>query len=270
MSEIRLVAVDLDGTLLNSRGELPPGVFPAIRALAAHGVCFAAASGRQYDNLRTLFAEVAAETVFIAENGAMVFERDRNLFDSVLEPELCQELLTAARELPRVFPVLCGLESAYMSSDDPEFLHNARKYYTRCETVSPLTAALARDRICKVAFYDGVHAEENSYPRLRRFADRFRVSLSGYNWLDFMNPGVSKGAALARLQCRLGVTPEQSMAFGDYLNDLELLRQCRYSFAMANAHPELKAAARFEAPGNDQDGVMRVLRTCFPFLEAAR
>ena len=73
--------------------------------------------------------------------------------------------------------------------------------------------------------------------------------------------------AMRALQRSLHIGPGECMAFGDYLNDLELLQACGHSYAMRNAHPRLKAAARFEAPGNDENGVMRVLREAFD-LEA--
>ena len=78
-----------------------------------------------------------------------------------------------------------------------------------------------------------------------------------------MAPGVNKGVAITRLRKLLGLRPDQCMAFGDYPNDLEMLRAVTYGYAMANAHPDVKAAARFSAPSNDEDGVMRVLRSRF-------
>ena len=78
-----------------------------------------------------------------------------------------------------------------------------------------------------------------------------------------MKPGVHKGAAMRGLQSLLGIRPEECMAFGDYLNDCELLEAVGESYAMENAHPTLKRLARHIAPSNDEDGVMRVLRERF-------
>ena len=75
MTPIRLIAADMDGTLLDSRSRLPAGIFPMIRELTGQGIRFVIASGRQYYNLESLFRPVADRLTFVAENGAAVFEK---------------------------------------------------------------------------------------------------------------------------------------------------------------------------------------------------
>ena len=86
-----------------------------------------------------------------------------------------------------------------------------------------------------------------------------QVVVSSPHWMDIMSEGVNKGVALGQLQRELGVTPEQTVVFGDYLNDLEMLAAAPYSFAMANAHPDVIEVARFLAPANHEHGVVRVI-----------
>ena len=118
--------------------------------------------------------------------------------------------------------------------------------------------------MCKVAFYDDGDAATHEYPALRKaLPDTLSVILSGEHWVDIMKPGVNKGRAMESLMAQRGLTPDECMAFGDYLNDLELLRAVGESYAMDNALPEVKQAARHIAPSNDEDGVMRVLRERF-------
>jgi hydroxymethylpyrimidine pyrophosphatase-like HAD family hydrolase len=85
--------------------------------------------------------------------------------------------------------------------------------------------------------------------------------VSGPHWVDVLSPSASKGRALRQLQAALGVTADQTMAFGDFLNDLEMMDAAAWSFAMANAHPLLKERARFVAPANNANGVVRTVRT---------
>lgn len=94
------------------------------------------------------------------------------------------------------------------------------------------------------------------------------VILSGEHWVDVMKPGVNKGCAMRGIQQKLGISPEECMAFGDYLNDCELLQAVGESYAMENAHPALKKLARYIAPGNDDNGVMRVVRERLGLAEA--
>ena len=75
-----------------------------------------------------------------------------------------------------------------------------------------------------------------------------------------MEKNVSKGAALRQIQESLGIGPEETMAFGDQLNDLEMLERAYYSYAVGNARPEVKAAARFQADTNVAQGVLKVLQ----------
>ena len=83
--------------------------------------------------------------------------------------------------------------------------------------------------------------------------------VSGLHWTDMMSARVSKGRALAALQTRLEILPEQTAVFGDYLNDLDLYNHADLGFAMRNAHPGIHAAAAYTAPANTEDGVLRTV-----------
>lgn len=256
---IKLIAADLDGTLLDSRRQLSPGLFPLLKELRARGIRFTPASGRQYHNLARLFPPDGL--LFIADNGAMLADGGRVTFVDEIPPADLAQPLSIARATPGVYPIFSGARTAYYEdADDPVFLENARMYYEKLEYVDDLMEAAQRDRICKIALFEQGRAEEDCYPRMQPCAGRFLISLSGRDWVDMMNPGVNKGAALRRLQQQLGVSPDECMAFGDYLNDLELMQAVTHSYAMANAHPALKAACRYEAPSNDEDGVVRAIR----------
>ncbi|MFV0452686.1 MAG: HAD hydrolase family protein, partial [Propioniciclava sp.] len=89
---------------------------------------------------------------------------------------------------------------------------------------------------------------------------------SSAEWVDIINPRVNKGSAIRALQQSLGVDPEQTIVFGDYLNDLEMLRVTPYSFAVANAHPEVIAAASGVVPANADHGVIRTLQVVLAAL----
>ena len=106
-------------------------------------------------------------------------------------------------------------------------------------------------------------SETLTYPALRHFSIRANVVLSGPDWVDIMDLNVSKGNALSFIQEKLGIAKEETMTFGDYLNDVSLLENSACSYAMANAHPDLKKIAAAIAPGNDEGGVMRVLEQAF-------
>lgn len=260
---LKLVASDMDGTLLNSRRELSPRLFPVLQKLFEKDVRFAVASGRQYYNLLRLFEPVRDQVSFISENGAMVFERGRSLWISEIPLEHVVAVVEAIRHVDGVLPVLCGEHSAYIEQDYPFFLENVQMYYTRFQQVADVLEAARQDSICKIAAFDMADAEHGAYPVLKPFEDILNVCLSGKHWVDVMNPDVNKGEAIRVFQTKYGIAPEECMAFGDYLNDYEMLQACGESYAMANAHPKLKEISRHVAKSNDEDGVVDTLCTVF-------
>jgi hydroxymethylpyrimidine pyrophosphatase-like HAD family hydrolase len=116
------------------------------------------------------------------------------------------------------------------------------------------------DEILKIAIYDFAKAETSTSPQLDEFRETHQVVVSGEHWIDIMAPDVNKGVAVRALQDKLGISPEQTVVFGDYLNDLEMLDAAHHSYAVANAHPEVLERARFQAPSNTELGVITVLQ----------
>lgn len=263
---IRLIASDMDGTLLTTDKRMPKDFGAVVRALRARGVDFCVASGRQYAALRRDMGELVSEVIFIAENGALVMENGKQLFIDPLPAERLGEIVRAAQDLERVYAVVCRANGALVdASAAPEFIASMRMYYEETQVVEGLADVCgAFEDVCKVAFYDDFGAAGHALPALTaRLGGQNAVILSGENWVDVMRPGVNKGRAIRMLQQIKGIGPENCMAFGDYLNDLEMLQSVSESYAMRNALEEIKRAAKYEAPANDEDGVMRVIRERF-------
>jgi Cof subfamily protein (haloacid dehalogenase superfamily) len=258
-AHIQLIATDVDGTLLNSQHELSPDFYDVFNQLKAREVLFVLASGRQYHNLRKQFASIADDVVFIAENGSYVVSQDRELLVQALAPAVVRELILLARQIPDVRVVLCGKQAAYVDYTEPGFLAQLRQYY-ECVAVVPDLLQVTADEFLKIALLDEQDAERNSLPHFERYRGQLQVTVSGRYWLDLAHGLASKGRALAVLQQQHGLAPEQTMVFGDYLNDLDMMPRAHYSYAMANAHPQIKEAARYLAKSNDEHGVVAVLR----------
>ena len=260
--DIRLIAADMDGTLLDDEHELHDHVWPLIDALFERGVTFCPASGRQYHNLVRRFPGLADRMTFIAENGAYVVHDGCELSADTLDETLVRAVVTHLRECIATGAdlgiVVCGKNSAYIERSDPPFVEQVDKYYARFAVLDDLLSRPA-DGVLKIATYDFGSAETGAGPSLAPFADRAKVVVSGAHWVDVMNIATNKGAALRSVQSALGVTREQTMAFGDYLNDLELLDAAAHSYAMANAHPAVKQRARHIAPSNADNGVVRTI-----------
>jgi hypothetical protein len=262
--DIRLVVVDMDGTLLDPDHRMPDGLGDLLDRLGERGIAFCPASGRQHATLVRQFEGLLDPDglVVIAENGSYVAAGGQEVSSVTIDRGVVDDVVRAVRGLAAqgvpAGAVVCGKRSAYVERDDPEFLAEAHRYYALLEQVDDLLAV--EDEVLKIAVYDAGSAVERTAPALERFSSTQQVVVSGRHWVDVMDPAVHKGVAVRALQERLGVTPEQTMAFGDYLNDLELLDAARWSFAMTNAHPAVCARARYLAPSNADDGVVRTIR----------
>lgn len=264
---IKFIAADLDGTLLNSRKELPEGFYELIRRMNAMGITFAAASGRQYYGVEKLFGPVRDEMMFIAENGGIAFEKGKMLYSLPMEDDAVIEILRETDMLysDGVRVLLSGEKSAYVCDSDEGFARSCQEYCGRLDRLDSFEAIPNGDHIIKIAVYDK-DAENRSYPILKKAAPDYNVILSNTCWVDIVSKEVNKGAAVKRLMERLGAGYDEAMVFGDYLNDLEMMSECRYSFAMANGHPKLIEAAGYTAPSNDENGVVREIIRHIPQL----
>lgn len=257
---IKLVATDIDGTLVkDGANSLNPELFDVILNLRKKGIQFAAASGRQYASIERLFEPIKEKIFYIADNGAYVGCYGRNLFLNPIDLDCVKEMITDIRNCEGLELMVSGPNVVYMETADQEFVDWMRDGYRyQLKQVSDLTQVA--DQFTKLSVYkkDGVEAAAGHL--IKKYQDRLKITISGHMWMDFMAIGVNKGWAIETLQESLGISPEETMTFGDQLNDIEMLGKSYYSFAIGNARAEVKAAARFQADRNDHDGVMKILK----------
>lgn len=264
---VKLVITDMDGTLVNSKDELPVDLFERIEQLKQKGVRFAIASGRQYYNLEKRFQEIKDDIIVIAENGAMIFDHGSCIYTDEMDYASVEQFVTVLREHADIYTVLCGAKSAYIETKDEAFYNKLCQFYERVEVVDDLLSAAKEDIICKIAVYNETSSEEKIYPLLKAFEEKFMLAVSGNFWLDIMKRGVDKGTGIQKIQQLYKIKPEECMAFGDYLNDYEMMLVCDYSYAMANAHPKLKEVCKYETESNNENGVIRELVRFFKLDE---
>lgn len=263
---VKFIAADMDGTLLNEHGQLDPEFFEIFPRLEQHGIIFAAASGRQYYSLLDTFSAIQDRMMFVAENGTFVMHQGKELYSCTLDKQDVVEIINVARQIDNTHIVLCGKQSAYIETDDPQALAEVQHYYHRCERVADLLAV--DDEFVKVALCNFNGTEENVYPSIHaKFGSSQKVVVSAKIWLDVMHANASKGAAIKQLQSRLGFSYEQTMSFGDYFNDVEMLEASYHSYAVENAHEGVKKFARFRAPSNRESGVLTVLKAYLDEVE---
>ena len=261
-ADLRLVVTDLDGTLLDDAKRIPDELWPLLDELGRRGIVFSPASGRQAATLLHQFGEAVPGLIVIAENGAVVARQGEILRTQPLATDTARAVLARARELQSqgadLGVVLCSPEIAYVERSDERFLEQIRPYYFANSVVDDLDAIDAE--VVKVAVYDFAGIEERTAPSISALTIDAEVVVSGQHWLDVMTRGVDKAEAVRAVQRRLGIRPAETMVFGDYLNDLGMLGTADWSYAVANAHQTILDAARFVAPSNSDNGVVRTVR----------
>ncbi|HSJ12136.1 MAG TPA: HAD family hydrolase [Gillisia sp.] len=257
---IKLIITDMDGTLLNDRHEIHPEFWEIEQELSEKGILLAVASGRQYYNLESRFRRLNDRMIYFAENGTHVVHRSKDLFVNELDPEAARKFITAGRKIEGVQLVLCCKGSAFVESRDEAFISEIKQYYERLEYVEDLT--LVKDSILKVTICDWKGVENNSYPAFKEFEQDYKVAIAARIFLDITNITANKGTAIKKVQQQLGISPQETLVFGDYLNDLEMMQNAGMSYAMKNAHQEIiKISTHITKFDNNENGVLETLKS---------
>ena len=259
---IKLIASDMDGTLLDDEKNLPPNFYDIIDKLFEKNIRFAVASGRSFAALKPLFNKYLDELTFICDNGAYIYDKGKLAYVSVIPKETVREISAFCEELGLTV-LLCGKNGTWHNAKTDAQHEEIAKYYINQNSIDNICQC--EDDIFKIAVFEENGIEQDGYRKLStRFGKDCTVQLSGFYWCDIMNKGITKGEALRTLQNRLGVRYEDTMAFGDFLNDKELLENAYYSFAMENSHEEIKKTANFTTGSNNDNSVMKEIeKYCF-------
>lgn len=244
---IRLVVSDVDGTLVEDGGSfhsLNPQYYDVIKQLDKKGIRFALCSGRQCISIEKLFEPVKERIYFAADGGSLVFYQGRCIYSKVIPTDAYNELIDDARQIPQCDIMVCGTKRAYVTSEDSELYRwMVNAYGFDMEAVGDLKKNIADD-IVKVSLYHHNMVEELTDPWFRpRWENRMRLNLAGIQWLDCVPMSSGKGSAVDFIQKELGISREETMAFGDNQNDIDMLKMAGKSFAVQNAREELKCAA---------------------------
>ncbi|MFK8056657.1 MAG: HAD family hydrolase [Saprospiraceae bacterium] len=257
LSAVKLVISDMDGTLLNSNHEASPRFYELYEQMKAKGITFIPASGRQYHSMREKLAPIADELLIVAENGAFAKSPTETMVSTFVPDGTVASVLAAIQGHDDIHPVLCTPNAAYVKANSPKFQAVMSEFYSSHNAVEDL-AGVEVD-VLKIALYNSESSERYIYPHTKHLEGPLKVKVSGLNWVDVSHPDAHKGYAIRMIQKQLGVSKAETMVFGDYHNDIEMLALADFSFAMGNAHPDIVAAANFQTTNNDDLGVERVL-----------
>ena len=266
--EIKIVATDMDGTLLDPRGQLDlPRLEKILDKLDHRGVRFVIATGNEVHRMRQLLGHLAERVVLVVANGARIFENNELLQAQTWDDVMVDRALDhfKGRECQDQF-VVTAMNGGFVKKGTvfteldkfmtPEMIE---KLYQRMNFVDEFDPNLFGG-VLKMSMVVG---EERSESVLQEINDLFdghvRAVSSGYGCIDILQDGIHKAWGLVELLRRWNLKPEQIMAFGDSENDIEMLELAGISYAMENAEEAVKEIATKLAPANSQAGVYKVL-----------
>ena len=242
---IKLIASDVDGTLIQDGSQkLQERLFPLIRKLTDMGILFVAASGRQYPNLYRLFGPVQDDIAYICENGCLVRKNKETLYKAEMDEALALEIIHKIVEKDTAEVLVSGEDTSYIRPKTDAFRHLLEEVVVNNVTVVDDIFTL-RETPFKISVYEETGIDATQEYWREAFRGRATAVTSGFEWLDFTPVGANKGKALDELLKRLHISPDECMAFGDEYNDIEMLQNVGYSYAMRTAKPGVQAAARF-------------------------
>lgn len=270
----RLIALDLDGTLLNSRGEISGADAAALRAAAAAGCLVVLASGRMTANIRPFYGALGIDGPTIGYNGALVRDADRAgagvIQETPLPARYADELIDYARR--ERFHLNYYLGEKVYAGDDPELRRFADLYSRQTGAefnfVPDLTCFRGREPTKAIIVTDATVAGEPD-PRHRdelyqvwhaRWGAEVTVMRTNPEYLEFYHLRAGKGRALEALSRHYGIEQALTMAIGDNYNDLSMLQWAGCGVAVGNAGEDVKAAADWvSSRSNDQGAVAEAI-----------
>lgn len=258
-SKIKLIASDMDGTLLDENGQVPPETFDLILALRERGVRFVASSGRRYDRLCDFFSPVKDRMDFVASNGAQVFADGVQIDREVYSHLAIRRLAKTVTMFPNMHLALFDRTKSYLLDDEDKFVREVDKDLPNVERIYELPSPQVS--IIKASiFCDDGNVMDSAYVLQRELGGLFTFAPSGSSYIDAMQPGISKASGIAQVMEYHGIDASEVMAFGDAMNDYEIIRFVGTGCAMANGRPALRAVADRVIGSNVEHAVQSEMR----------
>ena len=269
MKQIKMIGLDLDGTLLNTQKELTANTRRVLAEAIDSGILVLMATGRPFTGIPEELRTFPGIHYALTSNGARVLDTDHNklLIEQLLPME-------SAKKALRIFARYDTLSEIYFDGQgyaDATKLDNVGKYHhdpnmwnyvlTTRIAVPDIWDVIAKENrnMDKVqALFADMDEREAAWKELSELEDLELVGSLSYN-IEINAAGVNKGTSLVALGEMLGIPRESIMACGDGDNDVHLLQEVGFGVAMANAQPQVKEAADYITASNDEDGVARAI-----------
>lgn len=264
---IRLLALDIDGTLVGSDLALRDRTMAAIRGAMEHGVSVSLVTGRMATSARDFALVLGLTEPIVAQQGALIREMPgpgvrgpgRLLRHTPLAADVAREALLWSRDVRGFDPHINHLERLVIRADDPRADDYSAFLGVRAVLAPDLAAWISGPVTKIIAVGDEPGPVDALGPARQLFGRRAQPTVSHPRYLEFVAPGVTKGRALRWLAKRAGVSLSQTMAIGDQYGDLEMIAEAGHGVAMAGAPGPVQAVARYLAPPLADEGAAQMI-----------
>lgn len=265
MSKIpfKAVAVDMDGTFMNDDLTYDAARFDKVLTeLKQNHIHFIVSSGRPLARLKRDFANFLNRIDMVAENGAVLVQDNQVISSHYLTHKTGAELIEFIEDnYPFIRICASGVKDSYYKESYPtDFKRLMRFYYPNGIAVNNFSEIPNDENIIKLTLNcPSTLADEIETRFNHQHTERIHCTTSGFDDIDVVPYGVNKAKGLKYFLRYFNVKPSELIAFGDGLNDKEMLELAGYSYAMANGNPEIIKLAKYTAPSNNDSGVLQVL-----------
>ena len=261
----KAVAVDMDGTFENDEKSFDHQRFEKVLTkLRQNHVHFIVSSGRPLSRLRQDFYDFLDRIDIVADNGSILTKDNKIIVRHVFTYKTGIKLISFIQNnYPQILIAASGLNKSYISKKAPRYFKNSMHYfYPDVDEIGNLVDIPTSDSLTKLTLECSAElARELERKFNQTNAERIHCTTSGFNNIDVMPSRVNKGQGIKYFLRYFNVKPSELIAFGDGLNDREMIELAGFSYAMKNGHEELKKIAKYEAPSNNDMGVLQVLES---------
>lgn len=257
---IKLIAVDMDGTLLDEHGQLPPDVLPIVKEVEGRGQRFTLISGRPIIFMQHIAEALAITTPMVAFNGGALFENGRIIASAPFSMAPLRPVLEEADR--RGATVLIYTATEAFALTETEWVIKNKTTIRRYTIITPTFEMWQRMQVLKIALL--YHHDEAIWGRIDPLLDPFEgtyaINRYGSRLCEIMDRGVNKARGLAQLAALLKIPLEEVLAIGDDVNDREMLKEAGIGVAVNNATESAKAASDHVTEGSNTAGVIEAIR----------
>lgn len=241
---IKLIVCDLDGTLLpRGQDKISPEIINLIKSANGKGMAFAVASGRSYHELKGFFDGHGLDVIFVPSDGATVVYREKTHLKKTLQPFAVRSMVNPIVQNEKMSVVLSGKYISYIISRDKAFtVECSRKMRGHLMEISDLGEVT--EDICKISFYGEPETTYGKKILSGTFSELCRLIYKNNGWTEFIAADAGKENALCCMSKNLKISPDELVVVGDGMNDVEILKFTKNSYAVADGHCDAISAAK--------------------------